>query len=153
MSKEHNFIIKSSSLQSYYCLLLTSGQAPNKSQVATEGGRSINVLSAARTGPPVSGHHFESGVPTAQACCPRLPLVTPPPWRCPRYWENPAEHLPCACGDPSPQSCSEEVTTGDKVRVGGRMESKCHFLCDAGQRRPGERVRRESWGRPGGSVG
>lgn len=33
--REHNFIIKSSSLQSYYCLLLTSVQACNNIQVPT----------------------------------------------------------------------------------------------------------------------
>ena len=33
--REHNFIIKSSGLQSYYCLLLTSVQACNNVQVAT----------------------------------------------------------------------------------------------------------------------
>ena len=33
--REHNFIIKSSSLQSYYCLLLTSVQACNNVQVPT----------------------------------------------------------------------------------------------------------------------
>lgn len=38
--REHNFIIKSSGLQSYYCLLLTSVQACNNIQVPT---RKISV--------------------------------------------------------------------------------------------------------------
>lgn len=43
--------------------------------MATEG-RSINVISAARTAPLVSQDHLESKVPMAQVPYSRLPLLT-----------------------------------------------------------------------------